>query len=322
VNDIKIPQIDMNLRYVKKVDYLSPGFAIDSFTSSLDATEGFAGGRSIVLGRDDPTIYAEEVNTAVLTENFDIEVFEIVVGTPCTYASASVQIKSQPSNGDWVRIPTFSTALETFTFSTASANDYYRNNVTIGGSVAATTENLYNVMKHVLDDASSLDTSYGLVSHTTVAKGYAGVAYNGSTVISLTNFSTPCEAGNKTIKLSSGASSKIQTVGYQGAENSKEELKRKHFQTEIPQVVDGLMVSSRPSGVRISELTTGSVEYYFNIYADQQVDAAVACKGAEEFNKQSYYVNLDFDCDMESELEEAVYYDIYGRVTESEICPD
>jgi hypothetical protein len=42
--------------------------------------------------------------------------------------------------------------------------------------------------------------------------------------------------------------------------------------------------------------------------------------GAEIFNKQSYYVDLDFDCDQVAQ--EDIFYDIYGSVTEPEICLD
>ena len=60
-------------------------------------------------------------------------------------------------------------------------------------------------------------------------------------------------------------------------------------------------------------------EYFFSILTDQNVNKTVACRGSEIFNKDSYYVDLDFDCN-ENESEQ-IYYDIYGPVTEPEICP-
>ena len=39
---------------------------------------------------------------------------------------------------------------------------------------------------------------------------------------------------------------------------------------------------------------------------------------ANYFNKESYYVDLDFDCNIE--LTEDLYFDIYGSETEAEIC--
>ena len=67
-------------------------------------------------------------------------------------------------------------------------------------------------------------------------------------------------------------------------------------------------------------LTTGSVEYYFSIAIDAEVDPKVACKYVDQFNSENYLIDLDFECsDADGE---DVYFDIYGRVTESEICPD
>ena len=63
---------------------------------------------------------------------------------------------------------------------------------------------------------------------------------------------------------------------------------------------------------------TNNVSYFFNITVDDQVNQAIACKGAEIFNKESYYVDFDFEC--EQPTIDAVYYDIYGPVTEPEIC--
>lgn len=97
-------------------------------------------------------------------------------------------------------------------------------------------------------------------------------------------------------------------------------LERKFFRRTIPQIKDGLIVSNREMTVPISELTTSSVEYYFDVLMDVQVNHDLACRGALEFNKESYYVDIDFDCDKP--VDEATYYDIYGSVTEPEICQD
>lgn len=66
------------------------------------------------------------------------------------------------------------------------------------------------------------------------------------------------------------------------------------------------------------EPTNNNVEYFFDIYKDQAINKHIACKGIEMFNKESYYIDIDFDC--ESEQLEMQYYDIYGPVTEPEIC--
>ena len=95
-------------------------------------------------------------------------------------------------------------------------------------------------------------------------------------------------------------------------------LEKKFFKKIMSQIENGLMVSPRKIKVPASEITSGSVEYYFDVLADSQVDRRLACRGIAEFNKDSYYVDFDFDC--EKDEDEDVFYDIYGSVTEPEIC--
>ncbi len=66
------------------------------------------------------------------------------------------------------------------------------------------------------------------------------------------------------------------------------------------------------------EPDTNNVEYYFNIHADHMVNKQAACKGAEIYNKDSYYIDIDFEC--KEQEKDIAYYDIYGPVTEPEIC--
>ena len=101
---------------------------------------------------------------------------------------------------------------------------------------------------------------------------------------------------------------------------SEESLERKFFRRIIPQIKDGFLISDAETQVPVTEITTDSVEYYFDVLTDTQVNHEMACKGAMQFNKQSYYVDIDFDCD--SVDAENIYYDIYGSVTEPEICLD
>jgi len=96
------------------------------------------------------------------------------------------------------------------------------------------------------------------------------------------------------------------------------ELRRLYFENEAPQVVNGMLVRSTPFAVNQS-LTTSSVEYYFSIDKDYQIDPKIACKYLNQFNTEDYLIDLDFDCE---EQDEDLFFDIYGRVTESEICPD
>jgi len=113
-------------------------------------------------------------------------------------------------------------------------------------------------------------------------------------------------------------------------------LRRIYFDQEKPQIVDGFMVSpNAPQQPNESDnnpieygdgfstvefIPTGSVAYYWDFLKDTQIDRKVACKAASRFNKESYYVDLDFDCDLTKE--EDLFFDIYGQATEPEICQD
>ena len=99
-----------------------------------------------------------------------------------------------------------------------------------------------------------------------------------------------------------------------------EQLKRKYFRTKIPQIANGFMLSESPQSVPSEDLTTDDIEFYFDVLVDTEVDQNMACRASSFFNKKSYYVDLDFDC---TEIEEEnAFYDIYGSVTEPEVCLD
>ena len=296
--DTKVPQLNIDVRYTKKI--IPSSQSPQSLTSSVETTPRFIDGKSIALERDDLLIYGEEVNTEILTENFDIEVFEVVTAAPCTNASGSIQIRSQPEADDYIVINNSVDTLVYRFVGSDTADAGTSRYVTIGASVAATAENLYDKI---------------------VANGPDITAtYDNSTVVSLTN-NIPCAVGNVSLTSKEETEGTFHLIGLQGAVNAKKELKRKYFQNEMPQVIDGLMMSSQPQRRVTQQLTTASAEYYFDLYTDSQIMQSVACQAAEEFNRQSYYVDLDFDC-LQQDDDELVYNDIYGRVTESEICPD
>tara|TARA_R100000030_G_scaffold61894_2_gene46818 strand:+ start:1519 stop:2517 length:999 start_codon:yes stop_codon:yes gene_type:complete len=182
-NDSRIPQLNIDAVYVKKVRENQE--ATNRMSSELTRTSTFEDSRIIVLEEKDPLYYIEEVNTQLLTKNFEIEIFQVL-----------------------------------------------------------TSSNLGNY----------------------------------------------------------------------------EQLERKYFKTQIPQVQNGFLVSETPQTVPQRELTTDDVEYYFDLLIDSEVDQEIACRGASFFNKKSYYVDLDFDCTEKDE--ENVFYDIYGTVTEPEVCLD
>ena len=95
-------------------------------------------------------------------------------------------------------------------------------------------------------------------------------------------------------------------------------LQRKYFEKKIPQIENGFMMMETPVENQMQSLTTASVEYYFDVLTDASVNQTTACEAAGMSNKQGYYINFDFDCETSSG--EAVFYDIYGNVTEPEIC--
>ncbi len=91
-------------------------------------------------------------------------------------------------------------------------------------------------------------------------------------------------------------------------------LHRKYFQREIPQIKDGFMTSESPILSSPTQMTTASVEYYFDILVDTEVDKDLACKGSDIFNRESYYIDLDFECDKSDD--EDIYYDMFGKSTD------
>jgi len=105
-------------------------------------------------------------------------------------------------------------------------------------------------------------------------------------------------------------------------------FQRKYFLREENPVIDGFLTeldsrSKETVGIAgtivPAQPTPNLVSYYFDLVKDHDIDQAVACKGAEVFNKSSYYIDLEFDCEP-AESDESIIIDIYGRVTESEIC--
>jgi len=101
--------------------------------------------------------------------------------------------------------------------------------------------------------------------------------------------------------------------------DSREQIQRKYFKNIITNVQNGFMTSETPEILPISQLTTSSVEYYFDVLVDKNVDRRLACLAAEKFNKESYYIDLDFDCNVDQA--EPVFYDIYGsEIGVPEIC--
>jgi hypothetical protein len=204
-NQVDIPQVNINLNYRLSIDHANSTvqYTETDMHSVISRTNAFSDNKIIKLLSDDLLMYAEELNTDILNENFDVEVFKI---------------------------------------------DH--------NAVAAT-----------------------------------------------------CETCTETDRLS-----------------------RKYFPEDLERILGGLMTDesqaetndpfySPTTSVTQREITSGSVEYYFDFVKDAGVSQSVACTAAEIFNKQSYYVSLDFDCDSLVDQSDPRYYDIYGPSTVPEVCP-
>ena len=337
----KIPQVNVDLKYMKEANYgtdsslsLPPNFNTytninpENIADMTNRTLAFIDGDSIEFKTDHGLIYLDEVNTTLLTENFDIEVFDRTV-TPPTHPSASVTLNSQPAVDDYIILPTsyqnfrdaewYKYQFKASDTSEAGGTRY----VTIGSATTdktalqATAEALFNKIE--LSLAGELGGTAGK------DQSFHNVTYDGDATISLTlnnvgsiyNFELQDYGAAKII--SEATDGTITVDGWSGGAEISETLEKKYFKEEIPQIVDGVMMHSNPQIKYNQTLTTDSVEYYLDIIVDNQILSETACKGASVFNKQSYYVDLDFNCES-FDKESVEFIDIYGRVTEPEIC--
>lgn len=98
------------------------------------------------------------------------------------------------------------------------------------------------------------------------------------------------------------------------------QLIKKYFASPKEQIVDGRMMTSHPYDYGSPDIDTSSVEYYFNFMRDAETNKEIVCKHVQEYNKSSYYIDLDLDCESESGQE--FYNDIYGSEVVPEICLD
>jgi len=203
LNNINIPQINIELNYFKKVEPYDMIGSIEEedYRNTLASTFEFSDGNVIKLVSEDLMLYAEELNTVLLTENFDIEVFKILKGEiPATNIT-----EADPPNP---------------------------------------------------------------------------------------------------------ANSEVATDAF----------RRKYFEKDTERIAGGLLGGDSYMISAVADMSelTSSVAYYFDIYKDYEINEEVACKGAEIYNKDSYYIDLDFECTTEAD--DPVFNDIYGPVTEPEIC--
>ena len=113
----------------------------------------------------------------------------------------------------------------------------------------------------------------------------------------------------------------------------RDAFKRKYFPTEESNIRGANMMVTRGSdgsqkAIRYEPdiqtpkndiVIEESVAYYFDFLVDGQISHDKACKAASQFNRNSYYIDLDFECENIKETN-PLHIDIYGKVTEPEIC--
>jgi hypothetical protein len=393
ITEFNVPQIDVDAFYTLLISSPSDAFQEETISDFVSETSQFAGGNTIKLVRDDIMIYGEEVNTELLTENFDVEVFEIIEDAG-TVVQATGIIKAG-SNAGAIAVGdtiTISDGISSTTFEFIENNRAARN-AAINAVATNPRDRVYVVVSdnYIFDSGTNFNrkgTIYNLISALRQDNGYEAAGYptnsrqndagdtskgrckatvfgnfpgcyvgghnlnlsiNRSVITDLRAYSfgssseakypivisnTNTTIGNPNqLMTTTAAAARIKTVGfggdiyddglpsgpiYDGYVRKGIELKRKYFNDANPQIVDGLMTVANPEAVPQPDLTTDAVEFFFDLLTDSKANGKIACNCANTFNKNSYYVDVDFDC-TEEELDE-VYYDIYGSATAPEIC--
>tara|TARA_R110000824_G_scaffold167627_2_gene344621 strand:+ start:533 stop:1645 length:1113 start_codon:yes stop_codon:yes gene_type:complete len=207
VNNIRIPQINIEALYSKEIQDYDPGIIVEeqNIREFITTSPPFNDNKVIKLMREDLMVYGEEVNTALLTENFDIEVFEVV------------------------------------------KNAYPANSTT-----DATRRDVFK-RKYFPTEKSNIRGGKMMVTR--------------------------------------------------GSDGSQKAIK---YTSDIQTPKNDIVIKE-------------SVAYYFDFLLDGQISQEQACKAASQFNRNSYYVDLDFECENIKEAN-PLHVDIYGKVTEPEIC--
>jgi hypothetical protein len=363
-NEQKIPQINIRANYVMRATQEDSQVQLDPTEASDLYNTGriFADGSRIQLVQDNILIYAQEVNTEILNENFDIEVFE-VEKQQGNFGNGIVHLKTDPSDGDTITIADGTGASNTYEFRNngglvAAGNvwvPYYpgddrwqaMSNFKIVFNDFMKTKGGYYptwLRAHYTDPPGDTSDSPSLPG-VTVASVMALIADNNSYLnLSCTNHQYYSWSGgtatlqNK-VEIKSGISglnadkgkfstsapsTRINVSGITGSTNTIETLTRKHFGKNTAQIVDGYMVSPTKIAESVSNLGTSSVEYYFDIMVDKEVDRTAACRGAQVYDNNSYYLDLDFECEAAQNTCDdtgRTFYDIYGKVVEDpDIC--
>ena len=320
-----IPQINMNLKYRKTITNQMPLYGPDddyrldmSDTFNLE-TSPFYDNKVIKIIPQNAILYVEEANTQLLQENFDVEVFERII-EESTNAVAEIGFQAADSelNGETFTINDGTNSV-TFTWTTGTVDSNTKIDASHDDSDAsAMALRAKTAIENYISGGGSLNVSVSNEMHKVIITNTNGTGIRTNTIGS---------SGTQP-RVTSSDEEKIITSGglFTGGTDAKEELTQKYFKRELDQVVDGFMLSSAPPLPQEEAITTGSVEYYFDITTDILVPSNLVCRGAESLSKKSYYIDVDHDCsDQQYDLDPVDgprYFDIYGYVTEPEICQD
>ncbi len=316
-----IPQSDIVSTYSKRVVPARSPLELDTAGQVVGVSNLFADGTSVHLIARNPLIYAEEVNTQLLTNNFEVEVFEVENVSTLTHASGSILFTDNPSAGATLIIGDGNSGPITLTF-VAAGSTPGTDEVELGTGGSSTADTIIALSNTINQDTTTgvaigslskdinITATYDLTAHKEISlrNNVAGTVGNAREDGGLAELKTD---------------SKAMTVArFSGGTNIERNLKRKLFNKTEPNIIDGLMIASRPLDIVPPPLNTGSVNYYFDFRVDTEITTAQACKAAQEFNKESYYIDLDFDCKTIMSEDPKMHYDIYGKVTEPDECLD
>jgi len=383
VKQFNIPQIDITTNYTLEISSPS-GFLTEETPSDFFLeTAQFADGNTIKLKKNDVVLYAEEVNTELLTENFEVEVFEMIEDAGVAVKATGTLSLATPGElqvGDTLTIDDGNTSV-VFEIVDNTKTDIARAKGFLPGRVGVIKSTEYKIGGSSTDSGgvsyNRKGTIYNLIS---AIRQDSGDTYLGYPTPSLAGTKSDgtldytagrcrrgrdapvgCYAGRHNLKVSlptsaindlidhsfagggydfiitnenttvgdintliqSDADTRIITTGFAGGYVTEgTELKRKYFADSVEQIVNGYMISANEAQIENPSVTQNSVEYYFNLLTDDQVSAKIACSCASTFNRDSYYIDIDFNCidELEDDARQQVYYDIYGSATAPEIC--
>ena len=104
MTEFNIPQIDVAAYYTLLVDKATPLLGEEKVSDFITETQTFADQNVIRLVSDDIVVYADEINTELLTENFDIQVFEMTEETKLERLATGRLVTSLLSVGNTITI--------------------------------------------------------------------------------------------------------------------------------------------------------------------------------------------------------------------------